>query len=47
MLTDVKIRAAKPSTRPLKLSDGGGLHLLIQPHGSRLWRANYRFGGKQ
>ena len=47
MLTDAKIRTAKPSHRPLKLSDGGGLHLLIQPHGSKLWRASYRFGGKQ
>jgi len=28
-------------------SDGGGLHLLIQPHGGRYWRYNYRFEGKQ
>src|SRR5205807_1859159 len=30
-----------------KLSDGGGLHLLVQPTGSRLWRLAYRYGGKQ
>ena len=47
MLTDTLIRHTKPAARPLKLSDGGGLHLLIQPHGSRLWRLNYRFAGKQ
>jgi integrase len=47
MLTDTKIRGAKPNNRPVKLSDGGGLHLLIQPHGSKLWRLSYRFGGKQ
>jgi len=47
MLTDIRVRSAKSATRPLKLSDGGGLHLLIQPAGSKLWRASYRFGGKQ
>src|SRR5262249_52541106 len=47
MLTDTKIRNAKPGKRPIKLSDAGGLHLLITPQGSKLWRASYRFGGKQ
>src|SRR5262249_33103714 len=47
MLTDVRVRGAKPEQRPVKLSDGGGLHLLIQPHGSKLWRMAYRFAGKQ
>ena len=47
MLTDTKIRNAKPGQRPIKLSDAGGLHLLITPRGSKLWRAAYRFGGKQ
>jgi len=47
MLTDAHVRNAKPRTRPIKLSDAGGLHLLIQPHGSKLWRMAYRFVGKQ
>jgi len=47
MLTDIKIRQAKPGKRPIKISDAGGLHLLIQPHGSKLWRQAYRFNGKQ
>ena len=47
MLTDTRVRSAKPGERPVKLSDGGGLHLVIQPHGSKLWRIAYRFGGKQ
>jgi integrase len=47
MLTDAKIRTVIPRNRPAKLSDGGGLHLLVQPHGSKLWRVSYRFGGKQ
>jgi hypothetical protein len=47
MLTDVRIRNAKPRKKPYKLSDAGGLHLLIKPHGSKLWRVSYRYGGKQ
>jgi len=47
MLSDVRVRNAKSGARPIKLSDAGGLHLLIQPHGSKLWRMAYRFDGKQ
>ncbi|MFI5330528.1 MAG: tyrosine-type recombinase/integrase [Desulfobaccales bacterium] len=46
-LTDPKIRQAKPADKPYKLSDGGGLFLLVQPGGSKLWRLKYRFGGKE
>jgi len=46
-LTDPKIRQAKPSDKPYKLFDGGGLFLLVQPGGSKLWRLKYRFGGKE
>jgi integrase len=42
-LTDTEIRRSKPATRPYKLSDGGGLHLLFTPAGGRLWRWKYRF----
>jgi hypothetical protein len=47
MLTDSLIRSAKPSQRPQKLSDSGGLHLLVAPNGGRYWRYSYRFNGKQ
>jgi integrase len=47
MLTDAAIRSAKRSERPRKLSDGGGLHLLVAPNGGRYWRYSYRFNGKQ
>jgi integrase len=43
-LTDLKIRQRK---EPGKLADGGGLFLLIQPNGARLWRMKYRFGGRE
>jgi Arm domain-containing DNA-binding protein len=46
-LTDTAIRNAKPRRKVSKLSDGGGLYLLIQPRGAKLWRLAYRFGGKQ
>lgn len=46
-LSDAQLRALKPPERPTKLSDGGGLHVLLTPQGSRLWRLAYRFGGKQ
>ena len=46
-LTDPKIRQAKPADKPYKLFDGGGLFLLVQPGGSKLWRLKYRFGGKE
>jgi integrase len=46
-LSDTAVRNAKPRPRRFKLSDGGGLHLLVSLHGSKLWRLAYRFGGKQ
>ncbi|MEW2740781.1 integrase arm-type DNA-binding domain-containing protein [Providencia rettgeri] len=46
-LTDAKIRAAKPDTKPYKLTDGLGLHLLVHPNGSRYWRMRYRHQGKE
>jgi integrase len=47
MLNDTRVRTAKPADRPIKLSDSGGLYLLIKPNGSKLWRLAYRFAGKQ
>ena len=46
-LSDAALRAIKPSGAPFKLSDGGGLHLLVNPNGGRMWRLAYRFDGKQ
>lgn len=47
MLSDTKIRSAKPGEKPYKLTDEKGMHLLVMPNGSKLWRLAYRFGGKQ
>src|SRR5687767_3647475 len=46
-LTDTAIRNSRPARRPYKVSDGGGLHLLINPNGSRLWRVKYRIAGRE
>ncbi|WP_407224500.1 tyrosine-type recombinase/integrase [Enterobacter hormaechei] len=46
-LTDIKVRTTKPSDKPFKLTDGQGMYLLINPNGSKYWRLQYRFGGKQ
>jgi len=47
MLTDIKIKAIRPRPDPFKVSDGGGLHLLVTPAGGKLWKQAYRFGGLQ
>ena len=46
-LTDVAIRKAKPRLKPYKMGDAGGLFLLVQPSGGRLWRLKYRIDGKE
>lgn len=46
-LSDTSLRALKPGPRPYKRSDRGGLHVLVNPGGSVLWRLAYRFNGKQ
>jgi integrase len=46
-LTDTQIRGFRPAGSPTKHSDGGGLHLLVSPKGSKLWRLAYRCDGKQ
>ncbi|GEM18348.1 tyrosine-type recombinase/integrase [Gluconobacter oxydans] len=47
MLTDVQLRRIAPKGKAYKLADAGGLFILVQPNGSRLWRMKYRFGGKE
>lgn len=46
-LTDTQIKGLRVSPAPKKHSDGGGLHLLVSPQGSKLRRLAYRHGGKQ
>ncbi len=47
ILTDAKVKAAKPKPKPYKLTDGGGMYLLVNSNGSRYWQYRYRLNGKQ
>ena len=46
MLTEIKIKALKPSNRYYKAYDAGGLFLEVMPSGSKLWRFRYQFAGR-
>lgn len=46
-LNDARIRAAKPGEKRYKLADGGGLYLVVEPNGSKLWRYKYRIDGRE
>lgn len=46
-LTDTFIKKLRSTNSPTKHADGGGLHLLVSPQGSKLWRLAYRCDGKQ
>lgn len=47
MLTDAKVRSAKPRPKSYKLVDANRLFLLVTPSGGKLWRWNYYYDGKQ
>ncbi len=46
-LTDTKIKGTKPTDKPVKLFDGGGLFLLVNPKGGKWWRLKYRFDSRE
>ncbi len=46
-LSDAACKAAKSGPKAYKLSDGGGLQLVVMPSGSKLWRLAYRYREKQ
>ncbi len=46
-LTDIQVRQAKADlNKPIKLSDGKGLYVLVTASG-KYWRFDYRFAGKR
>lgn len=47
MLTDTRIRSAKVTRKPYKLTDGTGLYIEVRPTGTKLWRYRYRIAGKE
>ncbi|ESQ83730.1 hypothetical protein AEAC466_12035 [Asticcacaulis sp. AC466] len=44
-LTGSAVGNARPQKKNSKLYDAGGLYLLFNPSGSKLWRLKYRFAG--
>jgi outer membrane protein assembly factor BamB len=46
-LTETGIRSLKSKEKPFKLGDAGGLYMLANPNGSRLWRMKYRWHGRE
>ncbi|MFP1758265.1 tyrosine-type recombinase/integrase [Lonsdalea quercina] len=47
MLTDSKVRSAKPLAKSYKLTDSQGLYLTVSTSGAKLWYFRYRLGGKE
>ena len=46
MLTEFEVQAIRPLRYSRKVSDGGGLYLLVTPKGGRWWRYAYRIAQK-
>jgi integrase len=47
LLTDARVRTAKPRAKSYKLTDSNRLFLLVTPSGGKLWRWNYAYDGRQ
>jgi integrase len=46
-LTDKAIKNAKPKKKDYRLSDGGGLYLVVKVNAGKLWRWSYEFNKKE
>jgi integrase len=46
-LTDTKVKNTKSKAKPYKLTDGGGMYLLVRPNGSKYWQYRFRINNKQ
>ena len=46
-LTNTQIKNAKPKDKQYKLSDQGGLSLIVRTTGSKAWKYDYRLDGKR
>lgn len=46
-LTAIEIKTAKATDKQYKMTDGGGLYLLVTTNQAKYWRLDYRFAGKR
>ncbi|PHS57417.1 MAG: integrase [Sulfurimonas sp.] len=46
-LSDTQIKNAKPKDKDYKLSDGGGLYLLVTKAGGKHWKLKYKLDNKE
>lgn len=46
-LTEMEIKKAKAKDKPYKLTDGGGLFVLVHTNCGKYWRLRYRIDGKE
>ncbi|SFG42338.1 protein of unknown function [Novosphingobium sp. CF614] len=47
MLNDAQLRAAKPKDKPYKLFDAHQLYLFVTPKGTKVWRMNFKYDGRE
>ena len=46
-LSETEIEIACPGEKAVRLYDGYGLYLQVEPRGTKLWRYKYHFDGKE
>jgi hypothetical protein len=46
MLTNTKLRALKPRSKPYRIADAHGLAIEVRPNSGLYWRFRYRYAGK-
>ena len=46
-LTNSQIKSLLPKAKSYKIGDGGGLHLLVHPNGSKYWRLKYHYENQE
>ncbi|ANB73775.1 integrase [Paraburkholderia phytofirmans OLGA172] len=46
-LTPTRLNNAKPQEKPYKITDGGGLYVLVMPRGAKTWIYQYSLDGKR
>lgn len=46
-LTDTRLQRLQPKERSFQIADGNGLYVEVQPTGKKVWRMQYRIGGRE